>query len=239
MNHGSRGSPGVWQAIRGRGSVVFDAWSLRFPRPARRRGTTLVELLIFMAVLALVGIAVLPILFATAEDRLLQQTVSIVEQNGTQILQTLEYRVRHAEKILDPLYLSSGSVLAVQTGSGSTDPMIFGISSGALVYIHHTVKEVLSSTQVSVQNLLVRNTSASQARQSVFVQFDVSRTIRLQAPRSYRRTFQAAIALYPDDEIVGNECGCALPGCGGGNQYVWQVCDAGSCLTAQTPMECP
>ena len=240
MNRAPLRSSGSWQACIKRRRLEIGVWKLSLPQPQRRRpGATLIELLIFIAVLALVGVAVMPLLFATAEDRLLQQTVSIVEQNGAQILQTITYRVRHAEKILDPSISSTGSILAVQTGSGSTDPTIFGISSGALVIIHRTAKEIVSSTQVAVQDLVVRNTSQSATRQSVFVQFKVSRTIRLQAPRSYLRTFEALITLHPDDEREGNACACAVPGCAGGNVYAWQVCEEGACLTAQTPLECP
>ncbi len=36
MNHDSLDSSGSWQAIRGRGSLVFGIWRLKFPR--RRRG---------------------------------------------------------------------------------------------------------------------------------------------------------------------------------------------------------
>ena len=205
----------------------------------KRSGSTLIELLIFMAILAIVGIAILPLLFMASEDRLLQQTVATVEQNGTQILQTLQYHVRHAEKILDPELSATGAVLALQTGSGSTDPTIIGISSGSLQMVRRTTKEVISAPQVAVQNFFVRNTSASSTRQSVFVQFTVTRSIRLQAPRSYTRTFQALLTLNPDDKLEGNACSCAVPGCGTGGDYVWQVCEAGACLTAQTQMECP
>src|SRR5207248_1996679 len=98
--------------------------------PRLRSGTTLIELLIFIAILAIAGSAILPLLFASTEDRILQQTVSIVEQNGSQILQTIGYRIHHAERVLDPLLRGSGSVLALQTGSGSENPTIIGISSG-------------------------------------------------------------------------------------------------------------
>ncbi len=205
---------------------------------ALRKGMTLVELLIFLAILGVLASTLLPLLFSTTEDRLLQQTASIVEQNGQQILQTIGYHVRHAEKILDPSLGSTGSVLAVQTGSGVTDPTIFGVSTGVLLLVRSTVKEAVSSTQVSVGNFEVYNTSLSASRQSVRVRFSLTRTIRLQAPRTYTRRFEAVFVLQPDDILDGNPCGCAVPGCGAGGVYAWQVCQAGSCLTAETQMVC-
>ena len=199
---------------------------------------TLIELLIFIAILGALGSTLLPLLFSATEDRLLQQTASIVEQNGTQILQTLGYHVRHAERVLDPSLGSTGSVLALQTGSGVTNPTIFGVSTGVLLLVRSTVKEAVSSTQVAVSYFDVRNTSVSTTHQSVRVRFRLTRTIRLQAPRTYTRDFEAIFALQPDNTIAGDDCGCAVPGCGAGNVYAWQVCQAGACLTAQTQMRC-
>lgn len=204
----------------------------------RRRGATLVELLLFLALVAITAVSLLPLLFTSAEDRLLQQTVSLVEQNGTQLLQTLAYRIRHAERIVSPAQGVSASVLALQSSSGSTNPTLFGVSTGALIMVQRTVKQTLSSQQVAVENFRVRNTSESGTRQSVLISFTVARTIRLQSPRSYRRTFEAVFSPFPDDEYHAETCSCIAPSCSGG-YYQWQVCDNGQCLDAQTEMKCP
>ena len=207
------------------------------PRSSRP-GTTLIELLIYLALMAVIASILLPLLFMSSEDRLLQQTESLVEQNGTQLLQAIMYQARHAEKILDPLTGSTGAVLTLQTGSGTTDPTIVGISSGSLVLIQRATKEVLSSPQVAVEDFVVRNTSISDTRQSLSVKFRLSRTIRLQAPRSYSRYFETTVTLLPDDERQGDSCGCASPGCSS-STYYWEICTSGACQTVDTPMECP
>ncbi len=204
-----------------------------------RPGTTLIELLIFIVILALVAVAVLPLLFTATEDRLLQQTISIVEQNGAQLLQTIGYEARHAERIILPAIGASGSILTLQTGSGGTNPTVIGFATGSVILVRRTAKQTLSSSQVAIQNFTVRNTSVSSVNQSVFVSFTVSRTIRLQAPRTYSRSFEALFTLYPDHDLRVDPCSCAVPGCAGNSSYVWQVCEAGSCLTAQTAMKCP
>lgn len=204
-----------------------------------RKGTTLIELLIFIAILAIVSVAVLPLLFAATEDRLLQQTISLVEQNGAQLLQTIGNEARHAERVISPALGATGSILTLQTSSGSTSPTIVGFATGALVLVRRTAKQTLSSTQVAIGDFSVRNTSTSVSRQSVMVSFTVSRTIRLQAPRTFSRTFEALFTLYPDDRPHAEACTCAVPGCAGNGTYVWQVCEMGSCLTAQTALQCP
>lgn len=204
-----------------------------------RPGTTLIELLLFMAILGVVGISALPLLFSATEDRLLQQTISNVEQNGIQLMQTIGYHVRHAERIITPALQSTTSVLTLQTGSGDTNPTIIGISSGALILIRRTVRETISSSQVAVESFTVQNTSVSDGHGSVLVRFRLSRTIRLQAPRRYVQTFESVFTTFPDDTIRGDDCACGQPGCATASLYVWPVCDAGTCQTTQTQLQCP
>ncbi len=208
------------------------------PSSRARPGTTLVELIIYMAVLAVVGVAVFPLLFASTEDRLLQETVALVEQNGLQILQGIATRVSHAERILSPSTATSAPVLALQSGSGATNPIIVGVFEGVLRLVERTNFQDLSSNQVAVSNVRFRNTSVSASRQSIEVTFTVSRAIRLQAPHSYSQSFQGVFTIAPDDIMEPSDCQCAVPGCDGNDNYLWEVCESGTCLQSQTQMEC-
>lgn len=197
------------------------------------------ELLIFLAILSLVIGMILPILFASTENRLLQQTISTVEQNGAQAMQNVGLRVRQAERILSPAMGQTGSVLALQMGSGTVSPTLIGISSGSLIIVQRATRQVISSTQVAVTDFQVRNTSVSADRQSVMITVKVSRSIRLQNPHSYGRVFVGGFNLLPDDVLVGNPCNCGLPECASANSYQWEVCDYPSCLVATTSLKCP
>lgn len=204
-----------------------------------RPATTLIELLIFMAILGMVIAITLPLLFSATENRLLQTTISIVEQNGAQILGNVSQRIRSSEKIISPAAGSTGSVLVLQTASGATDPTIIGMNSGSLVIIEHLLRETVSTEQVAVTHFVVRNTSTSATRQSVSISFTVSRTIRLQMPHSYVRSFETTISLLPSDVTVGNTCGCSAPLCGTNDDYSWEVCENGGCYWVDTTLECP
>ncbi len=204
-----------------------------------RTGTTLVELLLFIAILSLVVAIILPVLFMSTENRLLQQTVATVEENGGQMMQNIALRIRQAERVLSPARGATGAVLALQTGSGVTNPIIIGIQSGSLVIVRHSTQQIVSSSQIAVLDFVVRNTSASDTRQSVQVSFKVSRTIRLQQPHSYNRVFEGAFNLLPDDVVTGDSCGCSAPACVAGGTYQWEVCEAGACLLASTDLQCP
>jgi hypothetical protein len=228
MNHGSLRSPGSSRRSRGR---RFFA--------ASKPGTTLIELILFLAILSMVMGMILPILFSATENRLLQQTISTVEQNGAQTMQVILLRARQAERVLSPAMGQTGSVLALQMGSGSVNPTIIGISSGSLVVIQMATKQIISSSQVAITDFVIRNTSTSSTRQSVMISFKVSRTIRLQQPHSYGRVFVGGFNLLPDDIAVGNACNCPVPSCLSPGIYRWDVCDYPSCLTASTALQCP
>ncbi len=204
-----------------------------------RAGMSLVELLIFIAVLGIVVSVGLPILFSSTENRVLQQTVSIVEHNGIQVLQNMEFRIHHAERILFPPMGEAGSFLALQTASGATNPTIIGYMTGSLAIVERATRERISSSQVAITDFTVRNTSASSTRQSVHISFRVSRTIKLQQPHSYIQWFEATIPLYPADDPVGENCGCMDPMCAGNDIVEWMVCEEETCLTGTTPLICP
>jgi len=204
----------------------------------RHPGTTLIELLLFLGILSLVAGLTLPILFATTENKLLQQTISIVEQNGTQVIQNVTYAVRHAERIVFPPMGRKGSYLALQTGIDDGNPTIIGVNSGSILIIKRALQETLSTEQVGVTHFEVHNTSISASRPSVLVTFRMSRTIRLQQPHSYAQSFETLINLPPNDVPVGADCGCAAPTCPAADTLTWQVCEDSVCAEVTTDLEC-
>lgn len=202
-----------------------------------RPGTTLIELLLFLAIMAIVASLTLPMLYTAAENRMLQQTVSIVEQNGAQTIQNIGLKVRNAEKILHPAAGQTANYLVLQTGSGTTNPTIVGVLTGAIIIIQHTIKETVTTEQVGVSEFRVRNTSTSATSQSVAISFHVSRTIRLQQPHSYGQYFDAAIGLLDDDRPTG-ACNCPPTSCVNGTAIQWYVCDTGICEESTTALVC-
>lgn len=204
-----------------------------------RPGMTLVELLLFVGIIGVSVGVIFPIVFSSVEQRLLQQTIAVVEQNGAQLLQAVGQRVRHAERVLDPAASQTGAVLALQTGSGSETPTIIGIQSGSLVLIRYLTQRTLSSPEVAISNFVARNTSVSAGRPSVQVGFDATRTIRLHAPRTYTQHFEAVFTLLPDDRLLKQSCACQAPTCQTTDSYLWQVCSNATCDTATVQLTCP
>ncbi|MDO8468652.1 MAG: type II secretion system protein [Candidatus Peribacter sp.] len=205
----------------------------------RRPGTTLVELLLFLAFFAVVGGTVISILFATSDQRVRQQTIASVERTGLQALQGLRWRIEHAERVTDPPRGHSGSNLALQMASESDDPLIIGADSGSLVFVLHDTKKTLTPEGMTVSHFVVRNMSPSATHPAVLLSFDLAETYPLPSSQvsQYLQHFEMAVSLLPDDAPVGNECGCAVPACQGGT-YRWQVCTADECVPAITTLPC-
>lgn len=206
---------------------------------ARHSGVTLVELMIFLAILGVVTVLVLPLLFTASQTQLQQQTVAAVEQNGAQAMQEITLRVRGAERILSPTAAQSGPFLALQTSSGALNPIIIGLMSGSLMLIQRDQMQPLTSSQVAVVDFVARNTSVSAKKQSVVIAFHVSRALRQSPKDAYLKNFETAISLLPADLPTGNVCKCSVPICPSNNALSWQVCVSGACADRSAVLQCP
>ena len=204
------------------------------PRPAM----TLVELLIFTALLGLVAALIIPVLVSSNVSRVRQESIASVEQSGIQLIQSLTNYIHRSERILDPPLLQTGSILALQVTPESNNPTIIVLQSGALMLVRGDTLEALSSTGTNVTNFIVANTSARADRPSVHLSFIMSMIIPLAQPIVHTRLFETTVSLYPDTETQGDDCGCTPPTCSGG-VYQWQVCNQNSsCASATTSITC-
>lgn len=196
----------------------------------KRPAFTIVEMILFMGIVAIMSGAVIPMLISATESRQRQDAIALVEQNGQQILQAITTQVRNAERIIEPTTGSSGIVLTLQHREESKNPTIFSISDGAVVMIQGRNKSVLSSPLVGVTSFAVDNTSPSEDRGNIAVVINVRRVIRLFRPLTYDAQFDTVINLKPKEETA-KTCNCITPYCDTGSGiYIWESCQAGTCI---------
>lgn len=207
------------------------------PSTRFRCGTSLIELLIFISVFALCAGVLITVLASSNEQRVRQQTISAVEQEGMQLIQMLAKRARRAERVTLPSTGSTGSVLVLQVADTGQDPTIIALQTGAIMAAENSSVRTLSSNRVTVNNLAFKNTSVTDDRQSIHISFTVSSDIPLPQDVSYSRAFESLIVLFPDDDLSGNACGCSAPVCSDGS-LTWSVCDGETCSAVEGSLPC-
>lgn len=207
--------------------------------PGAKAGTTLVELLLFLAFFTIVGGTVVSILFATSDQRSRQQTITTVERTGLQMLQGMQWRIEQAERILDPLPGATGGILALQMASESDHPMIIAEENGTLVLVLGETKKNLVDAGPTLQEFSVRNTSPSVDHPSILLSFTLTAAYPLpsSAVQEYSRRFEMLVSLLPKDNPTGDDCGCVPPSCQEGI-YRWEVCSGHTCSPASITLPC-
>ncbi len=200
----------------------------------------MVELILFITLMAMMSGTILPLLFNSTESRQRQDAIALVEQNGAQILQLLSKEVRHGERILYPPMGGTGRILAIQTADADTNPTVIGVDSGSLVMVQGRSRRILNSSLVGITHFTVDNTSSGENRNSVAVALGVRRVIRLHQPLTYSADFDAVFNVNPHDEFSGDDCGCITPYCdsSGSGTFVWQVCINGDTCIPYTEFVC-
>lgn len=207
-----------------------------YPPSFVRRGTTLIELLLFLAFFGLSSGVLLAFFFMTTEQRVRQQTIATVEQSGVQIAQTLTSRIRNAERILSPAIGSSGSIVVLQLSDDTVHPTIIALSGSTLYTGEANTLKAISTDDVRITNLLFQNTSSAIDKPSILFQFEAVRTVPLSVHLEYERLFEALVPLFPDDS-PSPPCNCALPECTAGN-LSWQYCKDAVCTDAEVTLPC-
>jgi type II secretory pathway pseudopilin PulG len=155
----------------------------------QRSAFTIVEVILYMGIVAIMSGTIIPMLVSATESRQRQDAIALVEQNGQQLIQSIIIEVRNAERIIEPSTGSSGIILTLQHKEESKNPTIFALSDGALVMIQGKEKSILSSPLVGVTSFAVDNVSPSDNRGSITVVLNVRRIIRLFRPLEYNAQF--------------------------------------------------
>ena len=202
---------------------------------SKHAGTSLLELLLFLGFFALTAGVLITVLFYSNDQRVRQQTITSVDQQGLQLLQMLSRRIRAAERILDPPLSSSGSITALQMADESQNPTIITMQTGSLIVAEYETLVDLLPEGIEMKDLFFQNTSATSSRQSLYFSFELSKNYPFANLGEYRRSFDALVSLFPDDDPAGAECGCAVPTCNVGI-YEWEICQDDSCQTASVTL---
>lgn len=201
----------------------------------RKRGFALVELILFLGILAIILGAAMMVFLFVQESRIRQGSVAEVEQRGIQLLETFTKNIRRAEVVLTPAPNQRGSILALQMGLNAEFPTIFAqTATGNLLLIQKNDVSPLLNPHVKMSNLNFRNIGGG----NVIVSFDLTTTIPDTQQKTYTSHFASTATLFPDDQGEAGGCGhCPVPSCVN-HQERWYQCETDTCTLSTSTLAC-
>lgn len=153
------------------------------------QGFTLVELLLYIFVASGILLSIVALVALLIQSRVKNQTISLVEQQGAQIIRLVAQEINNAKTIISPAVGGSGSVLQFQDISGQAEQV--SLVSSTLFLNKNNKNYFLNPATVQVSNWQVKNLGVS-AHDSIKIQFDLNyNNLSGLNQYSYSQTFYA------------------------------------------------
>ncbi len=130
-----------------------------------KRGFTLVEILLYMALLSIFLITLVDILVSILDVQLESQATSAVDIDSRFISSRLNYDVTRADAITAPANLGDVSPTLVMTIGGAT--YTYSLSSGNLTLSDGTTTGALNSSQTRIVNVSFQKLGTSGGKETV------------------------------------------------------------------------
>lgn len=131
------------------------------------KGFTLVELLLYIAIVVIVVGAIVMFLFVLQDSQVRNKVIAEVEQQGIQAIQEITKTIENARRIASPSPGSGGVLLELFMEEGDIDKIVFYEENGVLWEhqdLHEPVRLMNSRVQVSdlrFQNLATNGSPTS------------------------------------------------------------------------------
>jgi prepilin-type N-terminal cleavage/methylation domain-containing protein len=133
-------------------------------KDGKPKGFTLVELLIYMALMGIFLVVLSDIFTATLSTKLKSESVAALDQDARYILSKLSYEIANAESVQLPASGSSGTTLRISTDVGSKT---FASASGNLMLTENGVGSSLNGKDTSLTELNFRSVSADGGKPTI------------------------------------------------------------------------
>lgn len=158
------------------------------------RGFTLVELLLYIFVASGILLSIVALVALLIQSRVKNQTISLVEQQGTQIIQLVTQEINNAKAITSPSAGNSGNVLQFQDMSGQAEQI--SLVSTTLFLNKNSKDYFLNPTTIQVSNWQIKNLGVA-AHDSIKIQFDLNyNNLSGLNQYSYSQTFYATANIH-------------------------------------------
>lgn len=161
-----------------------------------QKGFTLVELLLYAALVGIVAVTALVFLSVLQSQRVRSQVILEVEEQGARALQIMTQTVRNATAIGSPTAGNTAAAVSLTVPTGSLSPTVFDLSAGALrVTEGASLPVALTSARVTVSGLTFTNLSRSGTPGTVRIQLTVSYNSSAGREYNYSKTFISSASI--------------------------------------------
>jgi len=138
-------------------------------------GFTLVELLLYVGLSAVLIVAVSIFLSMLLGSRIKNQAIGEVEQQGLQVVQIITQTIRNADFINSPGIGTNASSLSLNTIVSGNNPTIFDLSGGVIRITEGAAVTVsLTNSRITASNLTFQNLSRPSTSGTIRIQFTLS-----------------------------------------------------------------
>lgn len=138
-------------------------------------GFTLVELILYVSVSALVALAAAGLIILIVQARVKSQTISEVEQVGSQVMNLITQTARNSPQINSPLPGGTSGVLSLANQSSTKNPAVFDVQSGTIRITEGAYEPApLTSSRILASNLLFQNLSRANTSGTIRIQFTLT-----------------------------------------------------------------
>ncbi len=158
------------------------------------RGFTLIELLLYTVIAAGLLLSITAMIALLSQSRIKNQTISTVEQQGTQILQIINQEIRNSSIVISPANGVSGTTLQLQDINGKNTT--FNLSSSTLNETKLNQTTPISSNNIIVSNLKFLNLTPDNIHNSIKINFTLNyNNIASRIEYNYSQTFYDTATL--------------------------------------------
>jgi prepilin-type N-terminal cleavage/methylation domain-containing protein len=163
----------------------------------RQKGFTLVELLMYVAIVGSLLIAVSLFFATTADARIKSQTITEVDQQGALAMDYITQTIRNADSISAPAAGATAASLTVTVPTAGLSPTIFDLGGTALRVKEGAAATVpLTNDKVAISGLTFKNLTRSGTPGTVQISFTITRVnVSGRSSYTYQKTFTASATL--------------------------------------------
>ena len=182
---------GRWPRLAGTPRAAGKAFGDARPRwGTRSRGITLIELLIYCALLGSILTVLYEFFIQVSFQRINQVTQAEIYTNGRRLLFDFGQTIKTASAISQPSFGQAGSTLNLDSGR-----VVYALQQGRLVKTENGEANFLTDKQVVAEQLSFSHLGPSSAFPTIKISFILKGRHLTEGGKEKRETFQIAVSL--------------------------------------------